>query len=398
VNQMEYQHVVIDQYARGLSPNIPAFAQYDSQVNVDVSLEFSQSAFRFGHSQLRETIDILDPNGSLTALVTHYALEQAFLDPIGYAKVGPAAVALGMSRQVANEIDEFVTPALQQKLLGQAQDLPAINIARGRDLGLPTLNELRRQLSGSFATRVADLQAQLAASPFDTNLQKLVDQSQLIAASLTPYSNWNDYSQNIQHPDSTVDFIAAYSFDGNINKAELIWRLSNGGVLTAADDPTLAALGWTAANAALNAGTFMLTDQGFEKIDGWIGGLAETHVTFGQLGPVFDAIFSDQMIRLINGDRFYYFWRLREGNPIFTTLSSAVATNDGRQRSDLTRNRCTGKDRELSIKRDDAVEIKRQTAWNGGGAHESLNSSSTNSSAARSTTWRTRSTTNSRGR
>jgi hypothetical protein len=148
----------------------------------------------------------------------------------------------------------------------------------------------------------------------------------VIAASLTPYSNWNDFSQNIQHPESTVDFIAAYSLDGNLNEAELIWRLTNGGQLSAADDPTLAALGWTTANASMNAAMFMLNDKGFEKIDGWIGGLAETHVTFGQLGPVFDAIFSDQMIRLINGDRFYYFWRLRDGNPIFTALSSAVAT------------------------------------------------------------------------
>jgi Ca2+-binding RTX toxin-like protein len=326
VNTMEYQHVVIDQYARGLTPNIPLFVQYDSNVNADTSLEFSQGAFRFGHSQLRETIDTLDPKGSLTALVTHYALEQAFLDPSGFAKEGPAAIALGMSRQVANEIDEFVTPALQQKLLGQAQDLAAINIARGRDLGLPTLNELRRQLSTNFAARVADLQAQFAASPFDTNLQKQLDQSVVVQASLLAYTSWSDFGLNIQHPESILNFIAAYSFDGNISKAELIWRLSQGGALTATDDATLLALGWTAANAALNASTFMLTDQGFEKIDSWIGGLAETHVTFGQLGTTFDAIFCDQIIRLINGDRFYYFWRLRDGNSIFTTLSSAVAT------------------------------------------------------------------------
>jgi hypothetical protein len=123
INQMEYQHVAIDQYARGHSPNIPAFVMYDSSVNPDVTLDYSQVAFRFGHSQLREVIDTLDPNGSLTAAVTHYSLEQAFLDPAGFAKVGPGAIAQGMSRQVASELDEFVTPALQQKLLGQPQDL-----------------------------------------------------------------------------------------------------------------------------------------------------------------------------------------------------------------------------------------------------------------------------------
>jgi Animal haem peroxidase len=59
--QTEYQHVAIDQYARGMSPNIPLFVSYDSSVNADVSLDYSQGAFRFGHSQLRETIDTLDP-------------------------------------------------------------------------------------------------------------------------------------------------------------------------------------------------------------------------------------------------------------------------------------------------------------------------------------------------
>jgi len=169
INQTEYQHVAIDQYARGLTPNIPLFFMYDTSVNADVSIEYSQAAFRFGHSQLRETIDALDPNGNLTAAVTHYALEQAFLDPAGFAKVGPAAIALGMTRQVASELDEIVTPALQQKLLGQPQDLAAINIARGRDLGIPTLNALRKELAGiedeaARAEREAKVRAEIAAA------------------------------------------------------------------------------------------------------------------------------------------------------------------------------------------------------------------------------------------
>ena len=35
VNQMEYQHVAIDQYARGHTPNIPLFVMYDGAVNAD---------------------------------------------------------------------------------------------------------------------------------------------------------------------------------------------------------------------------------------------------------------------------------------------------------------------------------------------------------------------------
>ena len=41
----------------------------------------------------------------------------------------------GITRQVGNEIDEFVTEALRNNLLGLPLDLPAINLARGRDTG-----------------------------------------------------------------------------------------------------------------------------------------------------------------------------------------------------------------------------------------------------------------------
>ncbi|MEI8251920.1 MAG: peroxidase family protein, partial [Synechococcus sp. ELA057] len=332
INQMEYQHVAIDQYARGLTPNIPLFVQYDNTVNADVSLEYSQAAFRFGHSQLRETIDTLDPNGSLTAMVTHFALEQAFLNPAGFAKEGPTAIALGMTRQFSNEIDQYVTSALQQKLLGQSQDLAAINIARGRDVGIPTLNELRRQLSGGLANQLGALQSKLAQTPNDVALQQTIDQTISLHAGLAAYTSWVDFSANIQHPDSVVDFIAAYSFDGDINKAEFVWRAGNGGataINATTDTEVMKSLGLDPSKsnaAAAYAFNFIYNDQGFERIDAWVGGLAETHVTFGELGSTFDTIFADQMARLINGDRFYYLWRLGAGFPTPPLLGDSVTT------------------------------------------------------------------------
>ena len=211
INQMEYQHVAIDQYARGLTPNIPLFFMYDSSVNADVTLEYSQAAFRFGHSQLRETIDALDPNGSLTAAVNHYALEKAFLNPAGYQSLGPAAIALGMTRQLASELDQFVTPALQQNLLGQKQDLAAINIARGRDLGIPTLNHLRAAISGDYQKYIDTLNATLLANPTDTKLQQTLEKMIGLKAGLTPYLSWNDFQAGMQTPEGLASFIAAYS-------------------------------------------------------------------------------------------------------------------------------------------------------------------------------------------
>jgi Ca2+-binding RTX toxin-like protein len=335
INQGEYQHVAIDQYARGLTPNIPLFVQYDSGVNSDVTLEYSQAAFRFGHSQLRETIDTLDPNGSLTGLVTRYALEQAFLDPAGFAKVGPTAIALGMSRQFSNEIDEIVTPALQQNLLGQATDLAAINIARGRDLGIATLNNLRRQLSSGLTTQQIALNQKLILNPGDTTLKETIDKTIALQTGLQAYTSWTDFGNNIIHPEALVNFLAAYRFDGNLEKAQAVIDLSNGTDFNALTkdqkDFINTGLNWSSLDPFdynVKASDFLGTggDKGFEAIDAWNGGLAEKHVFLGQLGPTFDAIFADQMTRLINGDRFYYFWRLQLGLPVFTELNSAVST------------------------------------------------------------------------
>ena len=48
------------------------------------------------------------------------------------------ALIRGMSRQVGSEIDEFVVEALRNNLLGLPLDLPALNIARGRETGIPS--------------------------------------------------------------------------------------------------------------------------------------------------------------------------------------------------------------------------------------------------------------------
>ena len=49
----------------------------------------------------------------------------------------------GTTRQLGNEIDEFVTEALRNNLLGLPLDLATINLARGRETGVPTLNAAR---------------------------------------------------------------------------------------------------------------------------------------------------------------------------------------------------------------------------------------------------------------
>ena len=58
-----------------------------------------------------------------------------------------------MTIERGNEIDEFVVDALRNSLLGLPLDLAAINIARGRDTGMPTLNEAREHSTPRAARR-----------------------------------------------------------------------------------------------------------------------------------------------------------------------------------------------------------------------------------------------------
>ncbi|MCF6198312.1 MAG: hypothetical protein L3J67_02755 [Hyphomicrobiaceae bacterium] len=286
--ETEYNHVATDQFAGAVTPDIPEFVGYNSGRDASISLEFAQNAYRYGHSTLRETIDVLDPDGGLTSRVMSYALEAAFLNPELFAAAGPGGLILGQSRQQMNEIDEIITPALQQGLLGLPLDLAAINIARGRDVGLATFNQMREGLGFSA------------------------------------YTSWADYGANMVHPESIVKFIAAYSFDGDVAHAQALFDAANGnttdllanfikgdGVTAFTDDADAINYANSFMNGTLSA-TFRVgdNDKAIDLVDAWMGGIAEVHVNGGLLGETFNAIFVEQITALKDGDRFYYLYRL----------------------------------------------------------------------------------------
>ena len=281
VTSMEYQHLVFGEFARKLSPNVNAFAGYDVTIDPAITAEFAHAVYRFGHSMLTDTVAMegFDANGIANGQDNSMGLIEAFLNPGAFNHVVAGEVAIGGSKQVGYAIDEWVTGALRNNLVGLPLDLGATNITRGRDAGIPSLNEVRQQL---------------------------FDQTGMTA--LKAYISWEDFGLNILHPESLKNFIAAYSADAILTQFATQHTLAEWKALeaTSAGAAEYAEGLLAAANAALEDGTFMSTDQGFQNIDLWIGGLAEVKVEGGMLGPTFDFIFAAQMIKLQAGDRLYY--------------------------------------------------------------------------------------------
>ena len=158
---MQYQHLVFEEFARKIQPQIDFFVVpdgFDTTINPDIVAEFAHVVYRFGHSMLTENIDRFDASFTDTdiGLIEGFLNPTAFNGATGAIEDGVAAgdIIRGMTRQVGNEIDEFVTSALRNNLLGLPLDLATINLARGRDTGVPSLNAARRdffEMSGENA-------------------------------------------------------------------------------------------------------------------------------------------------------------------------------------------------------------------------------------------------------
>src|SRR6185437_429805 len=254
--EMQYQHLVFEEFARTIQPNVDLFFAptqvYDVNLDASIVAEFAHTVYRFGHSMLTETVDRLDADfnviGQEPGSDQQLGLIQAFLNPLAYAASGPtpeeatSALVRGLTREVGNEIDEFVTEALRNNLLGLPLDLPPSNLTRGRDAGIPTLNAVRAQIYDQFA---------------DSNLK--------------PYTSWADLVQHLKHPESVINFIAAYGTHESITFATTLADKRAAATLLVLGGPgepadRIAFLNSTDAYANLANG---VTTTGVDAIDLW---------------------------------------------------------------------------------------------------------------------------------
>lgn len=283
--EMQYQHLVFEEFARRIAPTIDPTVlnenSYMPHINSSIRAEFAHAVYRFGHSMLRESIP-REHNGQMVEI----PLLDAFLNPTAFA-TAPDGTAIsadesaggilkGLANQTANGVDEFVTDTLRNQLLGLPLDLPAINMTRARDTGVPSLQTARE----TFYNESGDSQ-------------------------LEPYDSWEDFRLSMKNPESIANFLAAYSTHESVTGAATLEAKRAAGTALAAD----------AAYMALPA-----AETGVNDIDLWMGGLAEKPYIFGgMLGSTFNYVFEIQLEDLQNGDRFYYLTR-NLGNTLFHSL------------------------------------------------------------------------------
>ncbi len=150
-----------------------------------------------------------------------------------------ASIAQGMSSQRGNEVDEFTTDGVRNNLLGLPLDLASLNMTRGRDVQLPTLNQFRAQNS----------------------------------AALKPYLSWVDFIAHMRYPESAVNFIAAYGTHPSLQAINI-------GTVTSADSTTTpGTVTYTATStSAIKVGDTVT-----------ISGLATGNIANGVVASVIDA-------------------------------------------------------------------------------------------------------------
>ncbi len=338
--ETQYQHLVFEEFARKVAPTIHLFG--NNNINLDPSIvsEFANAVYRFGHSMLDENVAIFEvyPDGTMQIgsdgqpILTPMGLIQAFTNPLAFANLGADGtqqIIQGSTHQIGSEIDEFVTGALRNNLLGLPLDLAALNIARGRDTGVAPLNLVRAQI-------------------YDATHD----------ATMKPYANWLEFGQFLKHSASLINFVAAYGTHATIasaltldDKRTAAVNLVTMGIdpLSATGDPAhidaynfMHSLGAYANDvpgpgadfiphtsddtfaSALSVHAAWSTGSvtGVDNIDLWIGGLAEKQNLFGGLlGSTFNFIFETQLENLQDGDRLYYLPRI-EGMDFGTQIEN----------------------------------------------------------------------------
>ena len=202
------------------TPKAEAYV-YRSQTDASITTAYAHAAFRYGHSTVSAQLQLADEAGTTVGSID---VRNAFYNP-GVLENAPENVdrlLKGASLQTSQEVDVLVVDELRNFLFGPpgagGLDLAALNIQRGRDVGLPTYRGLA-------------------------------------------------LNRNIQPP---------ATFSGITSDTDLAAALAT------------------------------VYGNDINKVDAWVGMLAEDHVAGSSVGRLLKAEIESQFVRLRDGDRLFY--------------------------------------------------------------------------------------------
>ncbi|MEU5903186.1 peroxidase family protein [Micromonospora sp. NPDC047467] len=301
----EQQHITYTQFLPSLGVELPRYTGYKPGVDLSVSNEFATVGYR-AHSQIRgdfrleaevgrysqQTLDRLREldvevtvQGNTVRLMIPFG-EDAFFNPdlLELIQLGPMLHGVGLRPQTRN--DELISnmlrsfpffipvpgnpscsddPALPACLPGR-NDLGSIDIARSRDHGMPSYNDMRRAyglpVKRSFTAITGERSESFPADP-----------------ELTPGAEIDDLD--------SLDFTALYNVAGKKT--------------TVAADDAVRAERRTPLAARLKA-----VYGSVDRLDAFVGMSAEPNLPGKEFGELQLAIWRKQFTAMRDGDRFYY--------------------------------------------------------------------------------------------
>lgn len=156
------QQILFNEWLPAVGVKLPAYVGYKDKLNPTVSNEFTGAGFRLGHTLLSGKIRRLNPDGSSLFSGSDLKLREVFFKVSAIKESGGIEPFLqGMGTQVQQKFDAKVVDDIRNFLFGKpgqgGLDLAAINIQRGRERGLPDINELRKSLNLTPYKSISDI-------------------------------------------------------------------------------------------------------------------------------------------------------------------------------------------------------------------------------------------------
>src|SRR5256886_3458672 len=343
----EQQYITYHEFLPTMGVNLPAYTGYKTTVNTALSNEFATVGYR-AHSQIHGEIEVKTDRARYSAaqlaafaaqgikvedgatpdeVILAVPLNVAFFNPALVKQIGEGPIMEAMGKESQYKNDALIDNQLRSVLFQVPKpgntnciepvdpacftgvvDLGAIDIDRGRDHGMPSYNDLRQAYGLAPKASFAEIVNGSETFPRDPKL--------------TPGNENND-------PDS-LDFTALFDI--------------NGAAIPLGSD----AAQTSAVNAKRRTGLaarLKATYGSVNRLDAFVGMMAEPHVPGSEFGELQLAIWRKQFQALRDGDRFFY------GNqPVLTdirnilgidyrhTLAQVIAANTDIPIGDLNAN------------------------------------------------------------